>query len=288
MSTSSADSSHPEWAKLLEQAVSVPGVISDAYRRFWNYSVGNQILAMFQCLARGLQPGPINTFLGWQDLGRHVKKGEKAIELCMPISVNRKRRDADAAGDHADHADEHHDGAGPDDLGAGGGSFTRFVYRPHWFVLCQTEGAEYTPAELPQWSEAAALAALKIERLPFEHPNGNCQGYAYRRSVAVSPIAFMPHRTLLHELAHVVLGHTEELERLDDGDFTPVNLREVEAESVALLCCASLNLGGELYSKGYIQNWLGKGTIPEKSAQKIFKAADMILKAGYPHAEQVG
>src|SRR6185295_4470379 len=36
---------HPDWGELLVKAVNTPGVISDAYSRFWNYSVGNQILA---------------------------------------------------------------------------------------------------------------------------------------------------------------------------------------------------------------------------------------------------
>src|SRR2546426_6262764 len=29
---------------------------------------------------RGLEPGPINTFPGWQVLGRTVKRGERALE----------------------------------------------------------------------------------------------------------------------------------------------------------------------------------------------------------------
>lgn len=79
----------------------------------------------------------------------------------------------------------------------------------------------------------------------------------------------------------MVLGHTEELQRMDDDDSsTPRDLREVEAECVALICCSSLGLGGEEFSRGYIQHWLKGQSIPERSAQKIFKAADQILKAG--------
>src|SRR5205814_2350046 len=122
-------------------------------------------------------------------------------------------------------------------------------------------------------------ATLNIERITFDHLNGNAQGYAVDRKVAVSPIAFMPHRTLFHELAHVILGHTEELRRMDDDDQTPVNLREVEAECTALICCESLGLDGATFSRGYIQHWLKGETIPERSAQKIFKAADQLLKA---------
>lgn len=79
-----------DWAALLLDAVNKPGVISTAYSRFWNYSTGNQLLALWQCMLRGLEPGPINTFLGWIDLERHVKKGEKALTLCMPVTVKRK------------------------------------------------------------------------------------------------------------------------------------------------------------------------------------------------------
>ena len=53
----------------------------------------------------------------------------------------------------------------------------------------------------------------------------------------------MPHKTRFHELAHVLLGHTNE-GTLNDDERTPRNLRECEAESVALLCLAALDLPG--------------------------------------------
>jgi antirestriction protein ArdC len=267
-----------DWAQLLVQAVNTPGVLSDAYQRFWNYSVGNQLLAMFECLARGLAPGPIHTFKGWQDVGRYVKKGEKAITLCMPVSVDAKRKEAKPDG--AENMDED-----PQDKA---GRRTIFVFRPNWFVLCQTDGAPYVPTELPEWSEARALASLSIERVRFEHPDGNCQGYAQKRSVSVSPVAALPHKTLFHELAHIVLEHTAE-GMLDDHERTPRCLREVEAECVALICCEALSLPGIPECRGYVQHWLRIGgesspAIPERSAQRIFKAADAVLKAGRPVA----
>jgi antirestriction protein ArdC len=104
-------------------------------------------------------------------------------------------------------------------------------------------------------------------------------GYAKKRSIAISPLAFAPFKTLFHELAHVTLGHTAELDFLD-SESTPKSLREVEAESVTLILCESLNLPGAHFARGYIQSWLAGDVIPEKSAQKIFRAADRILKAG--------
>ncbi len=40
------------FAELLRTAVSEPGTISTAYSEFHNYSLGNQLLALGQCLAR--------------------------------------------------------------------------------------------------------------------------------------------------------------------------------------------------------------------------------------------
>src|SRR6195256_3704650 len=85
----------PKWSALLVEAVNKPGLIMEAYSAFHSYSIGNQILAMVQCQMRGLEPGPINTFPGWQALGRSVKRGERALMLCMPIT--RKVRDEETS-----------------------------------------------------------------------------------------------------------------------------------------------------------------------------------------------
>src|SRR6185369_15976257 len=85
----------PKWSALLIEAVTKPGLIMKAYRAFHAYSTGNQILALVQCQMRGLQPGPINTFPKWKDLGRFVKRGERALTLCMPITCKRREEDSD-------------------------------------------------------------------------------------------------------------------------------------------------------------------------------------------------
>ena len=258
------------FADLLDSAVREPGIISAAYRQFHNYSFGNQLLALTQCLARGIQPGPMATFPRWKELGRHVKRGEKALVLCQPVTCKRKTEDG-----HNTDGEEHAEG-----------TFTRFVYRPSWFVLGQTDGADVQPTAVPTWDRAAALAALTITEVPFNVTNGNVMGFARGRSIAVSPLNPMPHKTTFHELAHVLMGHTAEGEQADD-ELTPRCLRECEAEAVAMLCCAALDLPGVEMSRGYIQSWWGTGNpIPERSAQRIMKAADQILKAGTMNAER--
>jgi hypothetical protein len=248
----------------------------DAYSAFHHYSIGNQILAMIQCQLRGLEPGPINTFPGWQALGRNVKRGERALLLCMPIT--RKHRDEGSESSTNDETNGEH-------------TYTAFVYKPRWFVIAQTMGEEFAPPRMPEWDAERALAALDIQQIPFTATDGNCQGYARNRQLAINPVAQLPHKTLFHEAAHITLGHTAEAE-FTDTERTPRNLREVEAEAVAMLCCEALNLEGAEFCRGYIQNWLSPAigyngdAIPEKSAQKIFRAADQILRAGRLQPEQ--
>ncbi len=53
------DNKHATWEKLLREAVEKPGKLLAAYTAFHNYSFGNALLALDQCLHRNLQPGPL-------------------------------------------------------------------------------------------------------------------------------------------------------------------------------------------------------------------------------------
>jgi antirestriction protein ArdC len=248
------------FADLLQKAVTEPGIISAAYRQFHQYSLGNQLLAWSQCIERGITPGPIATYQRWRELGRQVRKGERAITLCRPVTVKRTTT--------ADDGSEEPTAA------------TWFVYKPYWFVLAQTDGQPLPELPIPTWDKDRALERLNVAESAFDATDGNVMGFARGRSIAISPLNPMPHKTRFHELAHVLLGHTTEGEQAD-GELTPRNLRECEAEAVAMLCCAALDLPGVDYARGYIQNWWGAGNpIPERSAQRVLKVADQILKAG--------
>ena len=153
-----AKTSPAAFGDLLRQAVNEPGTLSAAYRQFHSYSLGNQLLAMFQCHERGLKPGPMATFPKWKELGRHVRKGEKALTLCMPLTLKR-RPEADA--DAADSADD------------SAVTFIRFVYRARWFVLAQTEGEALPEPSVPAWNAQRALAALDVAEVPFDAIDGN-------------------------------------------------------------------------------------------------------------------
>jgi hypothetical protein len=78
----------------------------------------------------------------FQELGRHVKRGEKAIELCMPVTCKRTVADQGSDGNE-----------GETEI-----TFKRFVFRRNWFMLSQTDGAEYQRPPIPAWDRGRALA----------------------------------------------------------------------------------------------------------------------------------
>jgi antirestriction protein ArdC len=261
---------HATWGELLHSAVHTPGKLLAAYTAFHNYSFGNALLALEQCISRKIEPGPLNSYKGWLQLKRQVRKGEKGLCLCMPVTY-KKRVTGKAASETSEESQDE--------------VRQRFVFRNYWFVLAQTEGETVYEQPIPGFDLDAALQSLCITRTPFDEINGNVQGFAHQREIAISPIAELPLKTTLHEIAHVVLGHTTS-QKFIDLEHMDRNIREVEAESVALICCESLGLPGAEAARGYIQHWLqGEKEIPNQSAARIFNAAQTILKAGSARGE---
>ena len=243
------------YESLFQSALEGEGKSLKAYSNFHNYSFGNQMYAMFQMIGRGIQVSPIATYKKWQELGRYVRKGEKAIELCVPFVKEDKET----------------------------GKVTKFFnYKKNWFALSQTDGKD---VEFPavEFDFDVALENLNIKRVAFELVEGNVQGYAKAgREIAINPVAEMPHKTFFHELGHVLLGHCDGESALVDSVTTERNIKEVEAESVALCCMLALGIEGIEYPRGYIKNWLRGQEFPTDSIKKVFKVTDAILKAGCP------
>ena len=264
-------SNKPDWNALFEQALTQPGVMSKAYSVFHEYSLGNAFLAASQLIVRNVPLSPIASYKKWLELGRQVKKGEKAIALVMPVTVKSKSKDE---GEESENGSE-----------AGSGSRTIFILKNNWFALSQTEGEEHAHEVVtPTWDKARALAALGITEQDFSSMSGNAQGYAIpnEKKLAINPLAALPWKTTFHEMAHCLLHSAEA--QMADGEMLQRCIKEAEAESVAYLCCATLELPGLEQSRAYIQHWLGSEEQSEefkkKSAARVFAAANKILKAG--------
>jgi antirestriction protein ArdC len=256
------------WNELLEKALNEPGIISDAYSTFHNYSIGNQILVMWQCAVRGMDAGPVCTYNHWTKMGRQVRYGEKGLWMWVPVKKVVGMR-------------ENEDGEDEPVYGLIG-----FKMKKLWFVLDQTDGDKEPEFNVPEFDVEKALEILEIEQVKYTKASGNCQGYARDRQVSVNPLAKHPEKTLFHEMAHVLLGHTREEERSDVESLTYAD-GEVEAEGVAFIVSEALGIGAGEESRGYIQHWMeghttitNGGSVDERSAQVMFGVANKILQAG--------
>lgn len=237
------------FSALLQEALEKPGRLAECYTWFRDYSIGNSLWALGQMYAREIKPGPIATFKKWQALGRQVQKGEKALHLMMPIVKEDKET---------------------------GDKSMFFVTKSYWFSYSQTTGPEIDLTKLltGKFDQEKMLETLGIEQVPFDSVSGNTMGYAQDNKIAINPVNPLPHKTLFHETAHCLLHTGKNNETLDRST------KEVEAEGVTYIILCALDLPGKEESRGYLQHWLAGNKLEEKTARRIFGAADKILKAG--------
>ncbi len=230
----------------------MPGQLGNTYCRFYNYSLGNQILLWSQGVAEPCAP-----FSVWRKLGRiPVKGGGRAVLHPRPI-----RKIDEETGEKVIVA-------------------MRFQPKRSTFPYSNTVGPEIAWPESPEWDSQRALSALGIALVDFTVLDGNVQGYSFGRSVAVSPVAKYRLKTLLHEVAHVMLGHTSEC--ADGERRCSRGVGEFQAETVAYLLAHELGLTewAPQESRAYIQGWLGDEQVTDRHIQAVFTAADKILRAG--------
>lgn len=235
-----------DYGLLIEKALTLEGSIGNTYNRFYSYSYMNQILLMLQGVNE-----PVATYKKWLELGRQVKKGSKAKEVVRPYF----KKD--------DEGEE---------------TINGFGLSKCLFGLSETTGEELPVPEIKAWSVDLALSVLDIEKIEFTQANGNIQGYSKMRQLAINPLAVNYNKTLMHELAHIVLGHTEAT-----GEEKHRGVLEFEAEATAYLLMHELELVTDKQdstSRAYIQIWLSGQKPKEENIKAIFKAVDKILKAG--------
>lgn len=242
-----------DWNELIETALTVKGNMGSVYSRFYNYSFLNQMYLYIQGVAE-----PVATYKRWQAIGRQVLKGSKAKEIICPMVVKQK------------------DGTGEEKEAVIGFKPVRCI-----FGLSETEGDELPPISLPEWDMDRALQKLDIRQVPFTQLNGNIQGVSRGREIAVNPVAVNRLKTLTHEMAHIVLGHT--LPEAAERYATHRGIFEFQAEATALLTMNELETIAEetaARSRAYIQGWLDQDRPPETAIRQVFSATERILKAG--------
>ena len=79
-----ASETHPragvevEFTAILQEALSRPGVVNEAYRAFHNYSLGNQILARCSLLRRGCGRRPLPALTGGRRRADSCRRGSRS------------------------------------------------------------------------------------------------------------------------------------------------------------------------------------------------------------------
>jgi hypothetical protein len=157
----------------------------------------------------------------------------------------------------------------------------------HVFDLSQTEGKPL-PAitgelegDAPQaaWDGVVKQLAKDGYRVVIAaplRPSVEGETYPLDRVVRISPgkSALGQLKTLLHEKAHIHLGHVNDLIAYQAHR----GVMEVEAESVAYVVAGALGLDTSAYSTGYLLGW-AKGDIDliRKTAERVVTASHEIV-----------
>jgi antirestriction protein ArdC len=154
-----------------------------------------------------------------------------------------------------------------------GDTYRRFY--DYSFLNClylQLQGARGPVATYNRWQELGR----QVRR-------GNTQGYSTERQFALNPVAVNPQKTTLHEVAHIVLGHTTDGAHADYVAHR--GHKEFAAEATAFLAMRELGLlddDAASESRGYIQHWLREERPTDAEVRQVFHAVDTILRAGRP------
>ena len=149
-------------------------------------------------------------------------------------------------------------------------------------------------ATVPNFSFQKAIRKLGITLVPFDQNEvpDDSRGYSYGREMALKEGAPFPEKTKLHEMAHIVLGHTSMTRTeyahlaMREGPEAVKRLRalhEVEAESTAVLLAGLLGFDGKDDGVNYMAGWMtdvGGERMPEASKMRVAEAMAKILKAG--------
>ncbi len=229
----------------------------DTMAKFPRYSVNNSLLIMMQKPDAQL----CQSFTGWKQMGRYVKKGEKG----RPVF--------DADGEPVKEKVE---------------VTIRAFKVVKTFDLSQTDGKELPtigPSELVGNIEGypkllQALQEISPVPVSFELIDGDAKGFYHLEDKKIVVQDGMSEvqtiKTLLHEMAH---------QKLHDKDNVPEakdisrNGKEVETESVAYVVCQHYGINTSDYSFSYVAGWSEGKETPELKASldKIRKTASEFI-----------
>jgi hypothetical protein len=241
-----------------------------AQSRFYQYSFGNTLLILLQRPDATRVAG----FHTWRRLGRQVRKGETGIRILAPCRYPPTDR-VDNGDDDAERS-----------------KTVRGFRVAVVFAIEQTDGdplPELPIARVAGDDPAGCFDALcdHVRELgyavtfdSFDSP-AKCGETNFATHVVTLRRDLSPaHRvkTMFHELAHISLEH--------GSCFAGArNVAELEAESVAWICCDAVEIAADAYSFAYVASWAGGGDAIagiRDSGQRIQRVSKRILERLVP------
>lgn len=241
---------------------------------FHSYSLNNLLLI----LSQRPEATQVAGFRRWQGLGRQVRTGEKSIKI-FGYST-KKVTEEDENGDSQERQVARFPILSVFDIGQTDpiegvevpGSITAQLTGEDDFGIIDTLTAHLVEN------------GLSVERQSIP---GQKNGYTNpeQKLIVLDADLSREHtaKTLIHETAHVLLGHTENM-----TDYTlHRGLMETEAESVAYIVAGLIGFDTSAYSIGYIAGWAEADTALIKStAGRVLHTAHQIAGILIPGTEK--
>lgn len=248
----------------------------DCLSKFHQYSFNNTLLISMQLERIPGATGLCHGYKAWQtDFGRHVKKGEKGIQILAPApyKIQRSQGKVDPV-------------TGNTIIGGNGKPITENVevtipaFKPITiFDAAQTEGE---PLPLLGTEELDAKvcgydtfidAIERISPIPirFEAITDGSKGYYHTVMDKIVINTGMSEaqtvKTALHELAHAVNHNKQQVETdLQNGIVKDRATKECEAEAIAYTVCTHFGIDTSEYSFDYLAGWSSNKEMPELKA----------------------
>ncbi len=269
----------------LEQGVS-DVFSSDKYKQFLDtmakfprYSVNNNILIMMQKPDAQM----CQSFTGWKEMGRFVKKGEKGIKILAPApyTIQREQTKLDDRGKPMMDKD------GEPIMESVEIKVNAFKV-VSTFDVSQTDGKELPSLGVEELTGGVdgygtfleALKEVCPVPMTFENIEGGAKGFYSQTEKRIAIQEGMSEaqtvKTAIHEMAHQKLHAIE-----NNGPKQTRGSKEVEAESVAYTVCQHYGIDTSDYSFSYVAGWSEGKEMPELKASldTIRRAASEMITA---------
>lgn len=238
--------------------------------KFHRYSYRNTILIAMQKPEATLVAG----FQSWKkNFGRHVKRGEEAIQILAPMQIKKTVRDETALDESEDK------------------EVYITAFRPAYvFDVSQTEGkdiphiVEDLTGKVSNFEELfKALGGVSPVPISLEKLSGPDGYYSLKeKRIVIDNLMSEPQTlaALVHEISHAMLHDNKTKGDKTEGQIVKdSHTKEVEAESIAYVVCQYFGIETADNSFGYIASWSKSKELNElfSSLETIKETAEKII-----------